>query len=219
MPPLCPAPRQNRSDTTSRFTRPGGGWGSGADSRLYSTPGPADPARRGSKTAPQKPEGGGEAGLARFCALREPPRGLGEPKSCLQLHPFQSAELWEAASPVREIRFGSAGSPRNPHASDLKERGSARKKLATNVKITQPGARLPGTGLGEGFLGAQSWAPAPKLAQFHLKAPVRPAPSVCARSPIAPQPQAPPSSAPFSPISSSVYTHTHTRILLAGLDF
>lgn len=33
------------------------------------------------------------------CTLEEPPAELERAKICLQLHPFQAGELWEAASP------------------------------------------------------------------------------------------------------------------------
>lgn len=62
--------------------------------------GPANWTNRTNKLnrPPPKKDGEGKLGWL-VCTLEEPPAELERAKICLQLHPFQAGELWEAASP------------------------------------------------------------------------------------------------------------------------
>lgn len=78
----------------------------GTDQTLELTPKvplrPANWTNRTSKLTPpqkkKKKDGEGKLGWL-VCTLEEPPAELERAKICLQLHPFQAGELWEAASP------------------------------------------------------------------------------------------------------------------------
>lgn len=117
--------------------------------------------------------------------------------------------------PGREIRFGSAGSLRNPHASDLKGRGERKEKACDKCEKNSAGGSPPRDGA---FWELRAGLQHPNLHDFTSKPP-------CAlrhpRAPAAPSPPSPKPAPQLCPFLSHrlLHLHTHTRIALAGLDF
>lgn len=211
VPPMCPVPcwvaRQNRSDTTSRFTRARGGWGSGADSGLCSTPGPGGVV----KQPPKKSRRGvGRPGwLVFFCFFfarcGSPPADSESQNLAFSYTPSNLPSSGKLLPPGREIRFGSAGSLRNPHASDLKGRGERKEKACDKCEKNSAGGSPPRDGA---FWELRAGLQHPNLHDFASKPP-------CAlrhpRAPAAPSPPSPKPAPQLCPLLSHRLLHLHTH--------